>query len=179
MAYPTAFDRSWWSDICTAIAVPLERDRKAFFENCLKIAKVKQKDDCLPIEPDLALRAYQLLQATRLISARKYISPSDGRDFADLLWAQVCGTHLDDVLELVERYQEKPKEEAERFGFDVARYIVGDDTQFPPSAFGLMAEIMMMTPQLTGHTATIIATAFGDQESVQDIRTQLERRQKR
>ena len=182
------------------MAVAFERDRKAFFENCLNtIAEVKGNTllsfvrrvlkpdpkgrNNLPVEiakktiggrADLALRAYQLIQATRLISAQKYISPSDGQDFADILWAQVCGTHMDDVCELLDRYYEKRDAEEERLGFDVALYITGD----PAWALRLTAVVMMQTTQLTGHTAMIVATAFGDEETVQDIRAQLERKQK-
>lgn len=188
MAYSAQLDRSRWSGICTTIAVSFERDRKEFFGNCLKIAEAKQKGASLPTErlnstmggvADLALRAYQLIQSTRLISAQKYIPPSDGQDFADLLWAQVCGTHMDDVFELVDRYHEKPADEAERFSFDVARYITCDDDGLsPPSMFALMVEIMMLTPQLTGHTAMIVAAAFADEKTVQDMRAQLEQKRK-
>jgi hypothetical protein len=170
--------------ICNAVAVSLERDRRGFLENCQKIAEAKWEDNAQPIDAvsgiidgpaDLAVRSYQLMQATRLISVQQYISPPEGRDFADLLWAQVCGTHMDDVLELVERYKPKREDEEERFGFDVARGIIGD-TPFPPWAVALMVEIMMQTPQLTGHTAMIVAAAFGDEENVQCVRAQLERK---
>lgn len=186
MSVQRNLERSAWSQICTAIAISFERDRRGFLENCLEIAEAKRKD-AHPLETvnsvmdgvaDLAMRAYQLIQAARVISVQTYISSSDGRDFADLLWAQVCGTHMNDVLELVQRYQEKRDDEEERFAFDVAHHIIGDRL-FPPWAFPLMVEIMLLTPQLSGHTAMIVAGAFGDEENVQCIRAQLERKHKR
>src|SRR4029077_7633313 len=175
------YERNHWLQICTNIAVALERDRRTWFENCLKmVAEVKRKIG-LPFETanstiggraDLALRAYQLITPTRLMSVRKYVPPADGQDFADLLWAQVCRTNLDDVFELVARYREKREEEAERFGRDVACFITGESS---PSAFALSLEIMMPTPQLTVHTAMIVAACFGDKDTVQDMKAQLNR----
>jgi hypothetical protein len=165
-----------------------ERDRNAWFENCLQtIAEVNRRTDAsikiasrrMGGAADLALRAYQLMQAARLMSLKEYVPPSDGRDFSDLLWAQVCGTYLDDVIGMVHRYKEskkQPKErfaEEERFALDVAHYITAESRW----AHALTPGLMMETPQLTAHTLMIVARAFGDKETFEDIEAQLLRKQ--
>ena len=179
-------DKGQWLRLCTDIATALERDREAWFANCLRmVAEVKRKG--LPIEfevtnstlggeADLALRAYQLIQAMRLMSVRKYVPPSEGQDFADLLFAQVCGTRLYEVLEVAERYRKRQKEEASLFALDVAGHILGGDSV---AALGLSLEIMMLTPQLTAHTAIMIAATFGDDDTVRDFDAQLLRMRER
>jgi len=42
----------------------------------------------------LKIKAFQLYLATHLIATKEYISPKMGKEFADLLWAQVFGNQL-------------------------------------------------------------------------------------
>jgi len=179
-------DKSQWLRICTNIAVALERDREAWFANCLRMLAELKRNAAFSIESeakstlggeaDVALRAYQLIQAMRLMSIRKYVPPSEGQDFADLLFAQVCGTELSEVLEVAERYRNRQKEEATLFGLDVAGYILGGKY---PAALLLSLEIMPLTQQLTAHTAMIVAAAFGDDDTVRDLDAQLFRMRER
>ena len=90
-------------------------------------------DQIPPISPknvegthaDLAMRAFQLRDTAEFLAAKSYISRQDGRDFADMLWGQVAGMHIQPVLALVHRYEEVANERGTvlaRFLFDVGSY---------------------------------------------------------
>ena len=42
-------------------------------------------------EVDRLMKAFQLRDISGFLAAKKYLPASQGRDFCDLFWAQVCG----------------------------------------------------------------------------------------
>jgi hypothetical protein len=118
------FGRENWIRISSNISKDLENFRNNWFNICvdfLKDAKDKiENDETLIInklgdtskieiindvidgEAELSIKAYQLYLASGFLAQHEYISKSEGRDFADLLYAQVCGTQIDKCLKFIE-----------------------------------------------------------------------------
>jgi hypothetical protein len=123
-------------------------------------------------EGEIAVKAYRLVYVSRTLSSRKYVTESEGKDFADLLWAQVCGTKLDDVVDRAHFYTDASsrEEEISRFSSDLSEYIVGEF-----SSFALMMAVTMQAtvPEFIGHVASIVADAFDDSRTFDDLQEQL------
>ena len=106
--------RSEWGSICLEIAKQFKEDREKWFKACidLLIKKAKEGQRITIVRPVLggtaeqALKAFQLRLASLMLYEREYIPPDQGQDFADLLYAQVCGTELDECMVYVRRYLE-------------------------------------------------------------------------
>lgn len=103
-------DREHWSTISLNISKGLEDIRKTWFDSCVKVlqeSSSKKGKDSLAIEivnihlgggADLAIKAYQLYLVSGFLAQHAYIPPSEGKDFADILYAQVCGTQIEECL---------------------------------------------------------------------------------
>jgi hypothetical protein len=175
--------RDDWVRISNHIARCLAHDAKSWFEHVLQeVTKAGPEDSSLKVVPArtsldgdaiLAITAFQLIAATRFIGTLRYIAEPDGRDFADLMWARVCGDRLDEVIARVRYYQEvKDDQEAlwSRFATNVMEHILGEE-----SPFLLVLSVVMQTtfPELIGHVGSIVADAFDDEETFNDLQRQM------
>ena len=126
-------NREDWANISLCIAQGLKESRKIWFNSCVQIlGNLKESEEVvnseLGGEAELAIKTWQLYQASGFLPA--YISESDGRDFADILYAQVCGTELLECMSYLKRYREVEDNSTILFRFcsDVAKYITGNST---------------------------------------------------
>jgi len=166
--------RSEWLRIANTISDEFESSRIWW----LKVAgDFLNQNDLLaqipPISPknvqgthaDLAMRAFQLRDTAGFLAAKSYISQQDGRDFADILWNQVAGAHLESVLAFVHRYEEVADERGTvlaRFLFDVGSYFYGSDKAAVAQSVA-MGEVF---EPFVRASRTTVATAFGDHDTV-------------
>lgn len=180
-------NRDSWPEISTFAALALEKDAKLWFEHILgdfkKAALTPEAQKLggsvalrteLAGEAEIAVKAYQLIYVSRTLSIRKYVPESEGKDFADLLWAQVCGTNLDDVVDRAHFYTDAGgrEEEISRFSGDLSEYIVGE---FCPFSVMMAVTMQVAVPEFIGHVVSIVANAFGDSEAFDDLQEQLRR----
>jgi hypothetical protein len=177
--------RDEWPRISNHIVRGLARDADSWFDHVVRevrsvssgpepnAPKAEPKRTALGGEAVHAVRAFQLIAATRFIDTLRYIPEADARDFADLLWAQVCGSKLDEVINYVRYYREvEGDQEAEwsRFAADIMTYVLGETSPL----FLIMSVIMQTTfPELIGHVGSIVADAFGDENTFNDLQRQL------
>jgi len=173
-------DRKDWSAISLSIAQGLEGLRKQFFAFCVDSIKdslpeedehsqeVEVKNTSLGGEAELAIKAYQLYLTSLFLGEHEYISPKDVRDFADLLYAQVSGTQLEQCLDYLSRYTEPEIDggtQLFRFSSDVAKYITASEAPLIEamaisSAFGTFVALHHM----------LVAEIFGDEKTVKRMR---------
>ena len=130
--------RSEWPLICTKIAKGFEDERQSFFSGSIKIieeARTWEDPIDIPIVnrrlggvAELALKAYQLGIASSVVARNAYIPSAEGREFANLLYAQVCGTAIHEVLHFLQSYDEVAKDQHvrdARLAGDIGHYITG------------------------------------------------------
>jgi hypothetical protein len=117
-----------------------------------------------------AITAYQMYLASAFLAQRKYVPLRDGKDFADFLWTQLCGSQLPVCMQFLERYIEVAGDSTQLFRFcsDVARYIT--DQEAPLAEAGILATL---DPYLVGMTNMVIAGAFNDRDAVSQIEAKL------
>jgi len=175
--------REDWGVISLRIAKGLEEVRKKWFETLVGIFREMSKKGAWKDPPITvkrtnlagdathALKAYQLYLVSAFLAKHGYIPPSQGRDFADLLFAQVCGTELEQCLAFFNRYHEAhedPGRQLFRFASDISRYITGNDTSFYESML-----VDPTIPVFAWLTHMVVADAFGDQVTVAQLQTKL------
>ena len=166
--------REEWGAISLRIARSLQELRERWFPVCvngLRESQFKVRRAGLSGEADRATRAFQLYLVANYLSQHAYIPTSEGRDFADILFAQVCGTELGECLVPFSRYAGGETGGGTvlfRFSADIARYITGDDTPLLESM--AVAEATLTFGILTH---MIVADAFGDVDTVSELRAEL------
>jgi len=178
-------DRKEWSMISLNISKELLDIRKTWFNSCVKILQEyssKKSKDSLDIkivnihlggEADLAIKAFQLYLVSGFLSQHSYISPSKGKDFADIFYAQVCGTQIVECLVFFSRYQEVLSNRGKllfRFTSDVAKYIT--DNKAP------LTESMLITPTVPLFISLnhiVVAYCFGDNKMVKKLESNIEK----
>jgi len=179
--------RDQWGTISTFIARGLESLREKWFTSCVNILRdIRDTDeDYSEVEivnselggkANLAITAYQLWFVSNMLAAKQYISRDEGQDFADILYLQVGGTQIDDILAFWEKYNEVSDEGGEqlrRFSNDVAAYITGNET---PLTEDMLIEGMLIATQfehLVGLSQLVVARAFRDEETCEKIKMYL------
>ncbi len=176
--------RDEWPRISNHIARGLERDARSWFEHVVRevsnsplsreagTLKVEVVRTAFDRKAVLAVKAFQLIVVTWVIEVRRYIPEADGKDFADLVWAQVCGSQLDEVIAHVRYYRDAKddQDQRSRFAADVMEHILG-----PKSPFFLIMSVVMQTTiqELIGHVGSIVADAFDDEATFNDLQRQL------
>src|SRR5262249_21502800 len=102
--------RAEWGAVALGISVGFEALRKELYEACVRVlSEAFYEGKQLPgigfsdNVQGLKIKAFQLYLASYLIAKKQYIRPEYGKQFADLLWAQVFGNQ---VLEGVEQAKE-------------------------------------------------------------------------
>jgi len=175
--------RNDWLTICTSIASELQELRQRWFRSFLDlILKYSGKEvvnSALEGEAELALKAYQLYLVSSFLAGHEYIPQHEGKDFADLLYAQVCGTQLPECLHFLERYHEVGSDTSEEVGrqtfrvaSDVLEYILGGENPWVEAS----ASIHLFPAYGLLHHA-VVANSFGDDQTVQIIRERITKMQ--
>jgi hypothetical protein len=161
------------------IAKGLEEVRKIWFDSCVKLLRESAKKNSLDIhlvtirlggEGDLAIRAYQLLLVSNCLAKYTYIPPSQGKDFADILYAQVCGTKVETILSFLSRYHEVTDSGTQlfRFSSDVAKYITGNES---PLAESTLLASTLLPFAVMNHL--VVASCFADDKTVKKLESEL------
>jgi hypothetical protein len=176
--------RDEWPRVSNLIARGLDRDGRSWFEHvvgeAISFSLSGGADDLKPQlvrtafegRVVLATKAFQLMVVTWVLNVRGYVQEEEGKDFADLLWAQVCGSQLDEVVAHVRYYREAKDDEDQRsrFALDVMQHILGGGSPF----LLVMSAIMQTTiPELIGHVASIVADGFDDEATFDELQREL------
>lgn len=157
--------REEWSEISLIIAQGLEQVRNQWFNQWFPSRWWKRTT--LSGEAAHATKAWQLYLVSNFLAHHRYIPPSEGRDFADLLYAQVCGTELPECLSFLARYDEGSTQFG-RFILDISRYISPQDA--PAAKLLLVASTI---PRFTDLIHLVVVAAFGDSKSVSQLQAKL------
>lgn len=171
--------RELWAVISFNLSARLEALRREYFEQCVKVIQEysKEKDEPemkivnreLGGKADLAIKAYQLYLTSLFLAHHGYIPKSQGKDFADILYAQVCGTQLVDCLSYFSRYHgAKGGDQLRYFSNDVASYITGNDRP--------LWEGLLIGPSVIPFTQLVhltVAEAFGDNKTAEKVSREL------
>ena len=173
------------SMISLNISKGLEDVRKTWFNSCVKVLQEnssKKGKDSLAIkivhirlggEANLAIKAFQLYLVSGFLSQHSYISPSKGKDFADILYAQVWGTQIVECLAFFSRYQEVLSDRGTQlfqFTSDVSKYITGNKAPLNESML-----IMPNIPLFVSLNHIVIANCFGDNKMVKKLKSDIEK----
>ncbi len=171
--------REEWGEISLRIAQGLEQARNHWFQTVVDVFSGTIKDRnieelhitvkrrALSGEAAHATKAWQLYLVSLFVAHHRYIPLHQGRDFADLLYAQVCGTELPECLNFFARYDEVTGDRAAqlgRFSLDISRYITEHEAPVMESL--LVASTL---PPFTVLIHTVVAAAFGDSDTVSQI----------
>lgn len=168
--------RDKWGQISLDIAKGLEVARDIWFGVCIegltsaseehsdRDYKIKIVEDKLFGNGLQAVKAYQLYLVSIFIAQHTYIKRHEGKDFADLLYAQVCGLDLEECLYYFGRYHEMAKDggtQLIRFNNDVAKHITGNPAPVIESMMiGAIFPLFVLPVQM------VVAEAFGDLKTV-------------
>ncbi len=172
--------REDWPRICACITDGLEAVRKEFFDSCVRqLRRVSSESEDFPVDvvvvndvlggqADLAIKALQLTHASSFLAKHAYIPRRKGKDFADLLYAHVCGGQIRKILEYQSRYLEVAEDGGTllfRFSLDVAKYICDEEAPLPQSqivAIGVRHYLSIGN--------IVVASCFEDRETVRELK---------
>lgn len=173
-------DRKLWFSISTNISLELKDLREFWFDYCIKTINHRRQSTNinhvnfnteLKGVADIAIKAYQLYLSSTFIAQHTYIDLSVGKEFADILYAQVCGTEIKECMVYFERYMELNGNSTQlfRFSSDVANYITGKED------ITSAMEISMAFPILVNVNHQIISRNFNDMDTVELLKAELEK----
>jgi hypothetical protein len=181
--------RDQWGRISLDIAKGLEEGRDVWFGLCIKVltsasGEYHQGEDKIRIRRNTlygnglrALKAYQLYLVSKSLAQQAYIKPYEGKDFADILYAQVCGLDLGKCLIYWNRYHEIDNNRGAqlfRFTNDIASHITGDPV--PPKDPPPLIESMIIGeifPLFYLSVCIVVANGFGDLQTVSALNKKL------
>jgi len=174
--YVISIDRSSWIHISNIITNKFADGREHWFSELILVLEstIKEKQSSIHIvnrklnrESENTIKAYQLYLYSELMANKKYIPPAEGEEFSDLLFAQVAGKDLENVLNIFKRYHEVANDRSTmlfRFSGDIAMYIT--ESQAP-----LMESVLIgsTVPFLTIMSRLSIAESFSDYELIKEL----------
>ncbi len=146
---PSEASRDDWPEISLGISKSLEDDRIRFFESCLE--RIEKSDSSKVVNrslagsADLALKGYQLGIVPAFLEYKQLLREEDAQQFATLLYAQVCGTKIEECLEYLHRYYMEKRDGAIRLVSDVIRYITNSEDVDSTIAMGLLVSEFMLS----------------------------------
>ena len=173
-----------WLEKSLCIAKGLEHLRKTWYNFGVKILQEQQtngKDSPdiklaninLGGDADLAIKAFQLYFVSWFIAQHTYIPRKNGKDFADILYSQVCGTQIEKCMEFLSRYYEVQSDvdmQIFRFVSDVAKYITENEAPLTESML-----LGSTVPNFVANIHLIVAKCFDDEGTVKEIEAQLKK----
>jgi hypothetical protein len=168
-------ERAKWPYITQAIAEAFEGNRQKWFELCAHElnaagfvkrgpkAKADLGDDIVVV-----LKAYQLGGTAGFLQKRDYLSSltdEQTREFADLLWAHVCGPSLPTVSHYVTKLGAVP---------DAQRHLAARVVEYITDAPGVLEMICLSGPVRVFEVANCmaIASAFRDNKTLDALKVQ-------
>ncbi len=170
-------NRKNWRAISLNISKGLDEMRKIWFDSCVEKIQsnlsnkdspnIEEINTHLEGEAELAIKAYQLYIVSGFLAQHLYIPPSEGKDFADILYAQVCGTKIKEILAFLSSYDEvhgEVEQQTFRFCSDVAKHIMGDK--------GALAASILIVPSIPSFIAInqyVVAECFGDKKTANEL----------
>jgi hypothetical protein len=169
-------DRNSWVFIANNITKEFAKGRDHWFGELILVFENSIKEHASPInimrkqldrDSDNIIKAYQLYLFSELMANKRYIPPASGKDFADILYAQVAGKDLESVVEIFRQYHEVADDAATkvfRFSGDIAKYITGNKAPLIESVL-----VGSTVPFFTIMTRLVIAESFGDRTLVKEL----------
>jgi len=161
-----------WSEIALNISKSIESVGAIWFDKIIdKLIENSHeiKNTTVAGDGELALKAYQLYLSVNFIASNQYISSENGKDFADILFAYVCGNKTNEILEFFGRYVDtEDGDTISRFSIDISSYILGTK-----SVMGLLLvspSIIELGLMLDAH----IAKHFGDESTSNKMNQKLQ-----
>ncbi len=177
--------RDDWLKISTAITAGFESDANLFFQ-----AVVRTIDTCplgewpggkvlRPVhriiggKAEIAIKAYELSALSGLLDAMKYIQRPQGHDFCDLVFGQVCGSALSDILGRIRIEDGLTKDaRAARFSGDITRFILNMEMDNLGCILIATVIVPALEPMFQCHIGMTVAQAFGDDLNFQSFKKQ-------
>lgn len=167
-----AVPTSQWLPISTELTTKFAEVRSGWFAGCVRTLEHANEaivNGSLGSDTEITIKAYQLLTTSRFLGTKPYIALSDGAAFADLLYAQVCGDQIHQVIERVQIYDHPDiGKQTWKVGTDVASYISGER-----SIAGVLLSTKVLTLALI--TQGLVAVAFADNATALEIESKLKR----
>jgi len=166
--------RDEWEAIIDQISSGFERVRTLWFIDC-KLA-LTRFPDCKITNRDLIgnaltyAKTFQLYNGFLFVGKQQYISPSDGRDFADMLFKKECAgveTYSAEYQMKLTSFKGTRNTEALMFVSDISVHLTGSK-----DAAWLMA-MMPTLVKFVAETNLIVANAFGDTKTSAKIKSHL------
>ena len=188
--------RDEWDVLITCIDNRLKETRELFFNKCIET--VKNSNDNINIvnirneeKADIVIKSYQMVDIIQHISL--YISPSEAKEFIELLFRKVCGKQHKKCYDLILCYlglgESKIDKRIYYFSIDIGKYICGYTTDDIPSKFpclnsyissGIPKEILARTdvtacsfliqsliPKMTVSNITALSLCFGEEFAIE------------
>jgi hypothetical protein len=130
-----------------------------------------------------AIRAYELLDVSALLSVCQYLPQPRGADFTTEFFSRLCGSGYREALNRAEAYRSMKDRDAvdSRFAQEVASYLlVRSPTDVTPGVF-LASKVVIPSalPAFRCQIGLATAIAFGDEPRAEDFRAQFREQQAR
>lgn len=130
-----------------------------------------------------AIRAYELLDVSAILSVCHYLPQSRGGNFTTEFFTRLCGSGYSEALNRAEVYRSMKDRDSvdSRFAQEVASYILGmTPTDVTPGMF-LASKVVIPSalPAFRCQIGLATAIAFGDERRAEDFRAQFRQQQAR
>jgi hypothetical protein len=163
-----------WADISQRIAEGFFNSRKEWFcDICFRLLRDQLEMEFvaeLPSDVELVLKAYQLASVSGFLGNQNYLPKSESQNFCDLFWAQVGGTELPRICEIVRQFWKVVPEARD---FHLARRMIESMVTGKVTA----VEIAVLTATVRAYSllnCAAVAKAFGDMETVAKLHKGME-----
>lgn len=167
-------EKNEWMSIVNNITGGLERVRTVWFIDCkFTIASLHE---CTIINKELSgnaviyAKTFQLYNACMFIIQKQYISPSDVREFVDMLFYKVCAGNEISATEYqneLSKFKSDAGRQAYMFASDISAHLTGNKD--PVCSMAIIPSLV----RFVGETNMIIANSFGDNKTSAKIASKL------
>lgn len=166
--------RDSWGEISVNISRMLEEGRERFFRACIRAVQRSEEEvvcESLGGSGDFALKGYQLGLVSAFLGLKGYIDERHAQEFVTPLYAHVCGSHVDECLEYLNRYYVEDGDGTMKLVGDVIRYVTNREEVDAAIAISLLPSELL----LSGDAQIVVATCFGDEKVAEELMAGLER----
>ena len=170
--------REEWGTVVLAISVGFEASRKELYQRSAELlSKNIFEGQGPPVSvflddvQGLKIKAFQIYLATYLIAKRRYMKAHLGKDFADLLWAQILGNQ---ILEQVREFKAAgPLPDAYKLFCFLAADIFGRPAE--PERFAVLGLklLSLLGAEFVADCIAILAIAFKEPVVDQVVREEI------
>lgn len=163
--------RGDWSKIIDALVSHLGDYRNQWFALCIRLLKDKpnvRTNPRITSEADIAARVFQSIDALEAVAAKRYIEPSDGRDFANQFFAAI--TEGSNLLLTNQLHRELRNAHDGDQGGDVFLLCsYATEAILTQQDVTACMEIARTVPLFTNLNHTVVAAAFGDSATLREL----------